>query len=427
MVNKLYQFYEFVKRLFPWRAKALAKGFFLEVFFYNRAAVFERKDPPSAATGSINCRGKIRLLFVTPHLVFGGAERILFDVVKNLSKIGLKPVLCCALKKGEWTEKFESVADVYDLSRSDGLWSQKDAIVNLVSDLDTTIVQFSNCEILYFALPYLKAKTDVATVNWVHIDPDYFALLHGFGYRKFSSSIDRTVVATELMKNFLIEKKYSDPKKVSVIHNGVDLSLFDPSPFHKKSETIKNKYGVPPENQTVVFISRLIREKDPFSFLKIAKKVSIANPRTTFIIAGDGYLRNALVKKIKSLNLTGKIKFLGFSEEIPEILSIASVFVSTSLTEGFGLSAAEAMAMGVPAVISDVGGHKELISAGSGFCVRTRDLNGFTKKIEYLLSHENVRKDMGAKARQRVESEFSLAKTVNEMVSVYEEMARQRQ
>ncbi len=425
MVNKLYQFYEFVKRLFPWRVKALAKGVFLEVFFYNRAAVFERKDPPSAAAGSINCRGKIRLLFVAPHLVFGGAERILFDVVKNLSKIGLKPVLGCALKKGEWTEKFESVADVYDLSRSGGLWSQKDAIVNLVSDLGTTIVQFSNCEILYFALPYLKARTNAATVNWVHIDPDYFSLLHGFGYRKFSSSIDRTIVATELMKNFLVEKKYAEPKKISVVHNGVDLSLFDPSLFSKETDGIKNKYGIPRENRTVVFISRLIREKDPLSFLKIAKKVSIAYPRTTFIVAGDGYLRNTMAKTIKSLDLTGKIKFLGFTEEIPEILSIASIFVSTSLTEGFGLSAAEAMAMGVPAVLSDVGGHKELISASSGFRVRARDLNGFTEKIEYLLSHENVRKDMGAKARRRVESEFSLAKTVNEMVSVYEEMASQ--
>ncbi len=425
MVNKLYQFYEFVKRLFPWRVKALAKGVFLEVFFYSRATVFEHQDPPSAAAGSKNYRGKVRLLFVAPHLVFGGAERILFDVVKNLSKIGLQPVLGCALKKGEWTEKFESVADVYDLSRSGGLWSQKDAIVDLVSDLGTTIVQFSNCEILYFALPYLKARTQAATVNWVHIDPDYFALLHGFGYRKFSSSIDRTIVATELMKNFLVEKQYAEPKKISVVPNGVDLSLFDPSLFSQKKAGIKNKYGIPPENQTVVFISRLIREKDPVSFLKIAKKVSIAYPRTTFVVAGDGYLRSAMVKRVKKMNLAANIKFLGFKEEIPEILSIASIFVSTSLTEGFGLSAAEAMAMGVPVVISDVGGHKELISAESGFCVRARDLNGFTDKIGYLLSHESSRKDMGVKARRRVESEFSLTKTVNEMVSVYEELASQ--
>jgi glycosyltransferase involved in cell wall biosynthesis len=425
MVNKLYRFYEYVKRLFPWRLKALAKGVFLEVFFYKRAAFFCRKNAASATGGSVKIRGKTRVLFVTPHLVFGGAERILFDVVKNLSQKGLKPALCCALKKGEWTEKFEAVGDVYDLSRFGGLWRQKDAIVNLASNLGFNIVQFSNCEILYFALPYLKAGTGAATVNWIHVDPDYFSLLHAFGYRKFSPAIDKTVVTTESMKKFLIEKKYSLPEKISVVHNGVDLSLFDPSLFIKDSEALKDKYGMPKEHQAVVFISRLIREKDPFSFLKMARQVSKLRPRTTFIVAGDGYLRNAMVKRAKTMNIAEKVKFLGFREEIPEILSIASVFVSTSLTEGFGLSAAEAMAMEVPAVISDAGGHKELMSDGCGFRVKARDINGFTEKIGCLLSNESMRKDMGHRARSRIESEFSIDKTVSGMISLYDEMAGQ--
>jgi glycosyltransferase involved in cell wall biosynthesis len=129
-----------------------------------------------------------------------------------------------------------------------------------------------------------------------------------------------------------------------------------------------------------------------------------------------------MVKLAAKLGISDKIKFLGFCDRIPELLSISSVFVSTSRTEGFGLNVAEAMAMGVPVVASDVGGLRELVANDCGFLVKPRDVNDFGEKTCRLLGDENLRKDMGRKARARAESEFSIQKTIGKLISVYRQL-----
>lgn len=423
MTRQLYRIYDSLKGFFSWRAKAAAKGFFLDVFFYRKAAAYALAHPPRSQNKPTAKKGEIRVMFVTPHLVFGGAERILFDVIKGLSKSGIPAAVCCAVKTGDWVKKFEEITEVCDLSKSSGLWSQKDALIAASKRFGSTVIQLSNCEILYFALPYLKTETGAAAINWIHIDQDYFNLLHKRGYRRFSQFIDKTVVTTSAMKEFLAKNSCVPQDKVAVVPNGVDLDLFDPAEFCGQRAQIKNKYGIPENRKAVIFLSRLVKEKNPFLFIDIAERVGALCPESVFLVVGDGYLRNSMVKRAKKTKMAGRIKFLGFQNEIAEILSCASVFVSTSATEGFGLGAAEAMAMKVPVVLSEAGASLELTSSLGGYRVKTGDLDGFVEKIAFLLANDAARLDMGLKARRRIEAEYRVNRTVNGFVSIYRELA----
>jgi glycosyltransferase involved in cell wall biosynthesis len=423
MTRQLYRIYESLKGFFSWRAKAAAKGFFLDVFFYRKAAAYALAHPPRSQNETTVRKGEIRVMFVSPHLVVGGAERILFDVINGLSKSGIPTAVCCAVKTGNWVKKFEEITDVCDLSVSAGLWNQKDALIAASKRFGSTMIQLSNCEILYFALPYLKTETGAATINWIHIDQNYFDLLHKRGYSRFSRFIDKTVVTTNTMKEFLVKNSRAPLEKIAVVPNGVDLDFFDPAKFCGHRRRIENKYGIPEGRKAVIFISRLVKEKNPLLFINIAERIGALCPESVFLVVGNGYLRNAMVKLAKKTKMAGRIKFLGFQNAIPEILACASVFVSTSATEGFGLSAAEAMAMKIPVVLSEGGASFELTSSLGGYRVKTGDLDGFVEKIAFLLANDAARLDMGLRARRRIEAEYRISRTVNGFVSIYRELA----
>jgi glycosyltransferase involved in cell wall biosynthesis len=426
MVKKFYRSYQLMKKALPWQAKALAKGAFLALQ-HKKAVPYYRTHEADFSDKSFQKdtvkKEKISILFVVPHLVFGGAERILFDTICELQKNGINCAVACAVKEGEWAGKFKKIVEVYDLGRADGgFGAQKDALVDLVNRVRPDIVQMSNCEILEFAFPYLKAKTAAATVNWVHIDAEYFKLTHCFGRKDFTKAIDRTIVPTESMKRFLARGNYLPVEKIEAIGDGIDLSIFDPGKFAGQDAAIKGKYHIPRDCPVVSFVGRLTAEKDPLTFVKVAQRVAARCPRAIFVVAGQGFLFERMVKLAAKLKISDKIKFLGFCDRIPELLSVSSVFVSTSRTEGFGLNAAEAMAMGVPAVVSDVGGLKELVAKDCGFRAKPRDLNDFSEKIGGLLDNNDLRKDMGQKSRARIESEFSIQKTTQKLISVYRQL-----
>jgi glycosyltransferase involved in cell wall biosynthesis len=424
MINVFYGAYEFIKKNFNWRIKASAKGYFLDLFYYRRAAGFAKnqKTDPVKILFKKNSGDKktIRILFVIPHLVFGGAERILFDAITALQKQGNECFLCCAVKTGEWVSKFEKICPVYDLSEhSKDLWGQKDALVGLINELKCNIVQFSNCEILYFAFPYIKAKTGAVTVNWIHVDKQYFQAVHHFGYRRFTGFIDGTVVVSPAMERHIVKNNFAPAAKVSVIRNGIDLSRFNPEPYQASRPLLLKKYGIPNNCQIVTFIGRLTQEKNPFDFLKIAKIVLNKLPQTHFIIAGEGYLKRKSIILANKLKISSSVRFLGLIDDIPGLLSISTVFVSTSITEGFGLAAAEAMAMGVPAVVFDVGGLNELIEPGCGYTVNQGNIADFSEKIITLLNDNLAQKKIGQNAKQRIISNFAIQNKANELKNFY--------
>jgi len=142
---------------------------------------------------------------------------------------------------------------------------------------------------------------------------------------------------------------------------------------------------------------------------------------------GDGEYRKRLENLRKELGLNENVIFAGNREDIPQILADIDIFVLSSVSEGFGRSAAEAMACAKPVVATKVGGVPEVVDDGiTGSLVLPKNPNALAEAIITLLQNKEKAQRMGQAGRKRVEKMFSLQKNIRQTEEIYEEILQIR-
>ena len=135
-------------------------------------------------------------------------------------------------------------------------------------------------------------------------------------------------------------------------------------------------------------------------------------------------MREEVVRKVNSLNLSKNILFLGEREDIPELLSCMDIFVLPSLREGFPNTILEAMASSLPVVATDVGGVRELIiPSETGFIVPPANTSALYESLSKLIQDKDLRYKMGNAGFERVK-QFSIDKMAKETENLYQELIR---
>jgi glycosyltransferase involved in cell wall biosynthesis len=137
-------------------------------------------------------------------------------------------------------------------------------------------------------------------------------------------------------------------------------------------------------------------------------------------ILGDGPDEQKLKQLIRELGLTNKVKLMGFQTNVSMHLSQSNIFLMSSRWEGFGLAAVEAMACGLPVVVSDVPGVKEVvgISEKGGFLVDPQDPSSIAEKLRILLLNPELRATMGGHNRLHARR-YSIEKTADSYLELY--------
>ena len=237
---------------------------------------------------------------------------------------------------------------------------------------------------------------------------------------RFSSFLnDRITVPSErLARNFASWSMFS-PKRIVVVHNGVDLSLFDSS---KNGSKIRRELGIPAEAALVGLIGRISPEKDIPCFLRAASVICRNIPDVWFLIVGEGRqsLFEDLQKMAGALGLQPRLVWTGKRNDIEEVLAALDLLLLTSVIEGFPVVLLEAMAMGKAAIATDVGGNADLIVDGvTGFLAPPRDPDAVAAKAILLLRNPEMSQAMGKEARMRVETRFHIRDTVKCLEKLY--------
>ena len=201
-----------------------------------------------------------------------------------------------------------------------------------------------------------------------------------------------------------------ESEKMALYNFPVDTTLFRRYGFDQR-EKVREKFSVRESEVAVTFIGRISEDKGLPYLLESAKVVvKRCAGRVKFIVAGDGPLVEWLLKNTVEYR-TSHIVYLGAlhgSKEIVGVLNASDVFVyPITVSYGYALALLEAMATGLPGIITDVGPTKELIKNGyNGMVVPVRDAEALTNAIEELINDEELRKRMGKNA-QKVLTRFS--------------------
>jgi Glycosyltransferase len=207
------------------------------------------------------------------------------------------------------------------------------------------------------------------------------------------SACERVFVPSEAYKKLLKEKGVKE-EKIKVFKRGVDTSLLNPS--KKEEDFFQRKFGVQVRGNVVLYVGRVSKEKNLDAFLYCAKNF----PEDTFIIVGDGPYREEIEKK-KPRN----VYLLGYltGEELAKAYASADVFLFPSETETYGQVILEAMASGLPVVVSSKGASHEHVEEGvNGFIAHSYE--DFVEKLGRLLESPRLREFMSAEALRYAQS-----------------------
>ena len=213
-----------------------------------------------------------------------------------------------------------------------------------------------------------------------------------------------------------LAKKTASEQKFLQIINGVDTTFYQPG---KRSEDDCRK------EFRILLASRLSQRKGfnyaIDAFAQLEKKYS----QVRMIIAGgDGDAGEELRKQVKRLNLEEKVKFSGayLKENSAKIYQEADVFLMPSLNEGMSNNLLEAMAGGLPVLMTPTGGAEELVVDGqNGYLIKMKDVNSIVEKLENLLNNPTKCKEMGRNSR-RLAEKLSWRSVADQYVDLYEKI-----
>jgi glycosyltransferase involved in cell wall biosynthesis len=194
---------------------------------------------------------------------------------------------------------------------------------------------------------------------------------------------------------------YQGPARM--IANGVDATRFKPGPSTKRVE-----WGVPSDEVVVLLARRLVPKNGVVYFAKAIEH--LPNKNVCIVIAGDGIEREEMKKILTEAGRLNSCVFLGSvsNQDMPDIYRASDIAVLPSLAEATSIAGLEAMACGLPLVGTSVGGIPAIIDDGqSGIIVPPRDPKALAGALTRLVNSPELRQDMGKRALERIEKEFS--------------------
>lgn len=268
-----------------------------------------------------------------------------------------------------------------------------------------------------FFLPSLKVTSNPIFVREFHFEKWFRSraassfvsklsaiLANLYDYKWKIKGYDAIVVLTETDKN----DNWKDEKNVYVI----------PNPLTRKSVYCSGQH-----DKVVVTAGRLVYQKNFESLVRVWEKVARRHADWILQIWGNGALRDELSGQIRLLGLQGKVMLMGYSDDVMDKMSQASVFALSSRYEGFGLVILEAMSVGLPVVsYACPAGPKDLIDdSEDGFLIDNGDEDMFAEKICYLIEHEEERVRMGKNAIMKSEK-YSIEAVMKRWVEFFDSL-----
>lgn len=203
-------------------------------------------------------------------------------------------------------------------------------------------------------------------------------------------------------------------EKVSGI--GVDIHRFSPA---ENKDTLKEEKGYAGKF-LLTYAAEFIPRKNHRFFVEAAKELIKKCPNVKFLFAGKGVLAEETKKYAEQLGVSEHIDFLGFRTDMPDILKMSDVLVSSSTQEGLAINIVEGFAAGLPVVASNVRGNSDAIVDGkNGYSYTLNHTQEFCEKIEILQKSPELRLQMSAEAVVTAER-FSIENALRQMTKIYE-------
>src|SRR5712691_11182881 len=204
-----------------------------------------------------------------------------------------------------------------------------------------------------------------------------------------------------------------------VIYNGVDQAHFNTAALAQTREQLRRRCGFPLDAFIAVTVGQMRPEKQQTDLVQAVAALAARGLRIHALLIGEGDERGAIARCIAALGVRDRVHLAGAADEVRPFLKLADAFVLTSTSETFSNAALEAMAMGLPVILSRIGGAAEMVEAGkNGFLYSPGNVTELARHIAALAGNAGLTRKMGAAAAARVQDGFGFTRMLDEYRSL---------
>ena len=356
-------------------------------------------------------------MFVLNNMGIGGSERKIVGLANRLKDEGVNVALACL--DGPYTIAHILRRDVpcTRLERKGkfsfaALWRMRQL---LRRERPATVLAVNLYASLYVALATLLMSQRPRIVALVNTSTFFGARLWKRTYQAVLARFDLTVHGSDAQRHFWMKVNSNAWQKSTVVYNGVDSGHFEITAAFEAGKRLRTSLGVKPESLLIGTVGMCRPEKNQAVLLTTLRSLRVARVDAHLVIAGEGPLLDSLKQQAVALEVADCGHFIGAVADVRPVLASLDVFVLPSrAVESFSNAALEAMSMGRPVILSDIGGAREMITDGvEGYVVSPTELAArLPAIIAALYADRRKRQQMGQAARDRVVCSFSVSAMV---------------
>jgi glycosyltransferase involved in cell wall biosynthesis len=253
---------------------------------------------------------------------------------------------------------------------------------------------------------------------------DYKTELRFLLHRLVRPITQHYIAVSQVVADVVSRKERVPAERISIIYNGVDLDRFA-VPDNAARSAARAALGLTSEHFVIGMSAAFRPEKDHALLLQAFREFHRRYPSARLVLIGAGPLLEHYRKEVAQSDLAGLVTFTGPVDDVrPPMHALDIACLVPSMNEGFSNSVIEKMAVGLPIVVTRIGGNAEAVDDGkTGFVIPPRDLAALMNAIGKLHDDPELRSRIGAAARRRAEDLFSLSQMIRRHESLYRSLA----
>ena len=377
------------------------------------------------------------VVIAIPVLLMGGTEIQTLNLAHVLVSAGYKVTICCYYEyDADMVRQFEAAGVevlLMNYQRANGLWHLSKGLIRLLKEKKPDIVH-----VQYLApgfVPVIAAR--LAHVPVIFATVHQPATVYGLKARLLLRTAARFCnaffcVSRSAEESWFENSEFLDPKAINTerrhftIYNAVDVAGMDSIVRSVDRDEIRRSLKID-KRKVIGVIGRLRWEKGQKILLHAINEVIKKIPDAMLMVIGDGPDMEDLKKTAEGLGILDHVIWTGAKtpDEVWRLYSIMDVVAVPSIFEGFGLTAAEAMAAGVPVVASDVDGLREVVEDGvTGYLIPVKDERALAERLIQVLNNPAQAQTMGSNGRNRVMRIFSIERFSDSILAIYDHYSK---
>lgn len=381
---------------------------------------------------------KIRIMHLNSYIGYDGPSRGILGQIKYMNRNRFQPVICEIKSTRHW-ELIKVIEDIgcehvslgrnkfYDLSIILKLvLLLKKQKIDVLNTHNAIACWYGNIAAKIANIPVVFTLRNNQRENYKLLLKKRYQFQIAIMLDRFTMRVaDKIVAVSQRLEKFYIENEGIPKEKIITIDNAIDLETIEQFKKNYDRENFRTGMGIGRDIIVIGIVGDLVERKGHACLIEAARIILKTNDKVVFLIVGEGPLKENLIEKINNYFILNHFIFTGHVKNVFHYVAAMDIFVLPSFAEGISRALMESMAMGMPAVCSNIDGNLEAVVDGeTGFIFPVNNHDALADKLLFLIRNEEVRKEMGGRARARVKEKFDMRNLTRKYEELYTELIK---